>query len=175
MQNNELIPWFNRFKVWMMLWRNPQPQYLTDLIKKSALVLDKCRMIRFNPQTELLAATDLGRTASHFYIKHPTIEHFNSTFKPNLLEAEILGCISQADEFAQLKVRLINCREIERTWCNRGEVLLFIRLDTVRKEFGYFHCCVDYVSISSFTCRLQKSIYIVYFDVCFYFNSINSQ
>ena len=61
-------------------------------------------MIRFNPETELLAATDLGRTASHFYIKHPTIEHFNSTFKPNLVEEELLGCISQADEFSQLKV-----------------------------------------------------------------------
>jgi activating signal cointegrator complex subunit 3 len=87
-------------------------QYLTDLVKKAALALDKARMIRYNPQTELLAATDLGRTASHFYIKHPTIEHFNSTFKPNLLEEEILGCISQADEFSQLKVNLAPLRKI---------------------------------------------------------------
>ncbi|XP_063676843.1 activating signal cointegrator 1 complex subunit 3-like isoform X2 [Bolinopsis microptera] len=116
----EAIQWMKYTYLWVRMQKNPllyginqkmrerDPDlhhYLTDLIKKSALVLDKCRMIRFNPQTELLAATDLGRTASHFYIKHPTIEHFNSTFKPNLLEAEILGCISQADEFAQLKVQ----------------------------------------------------------------------
>ena len=79
-------------------------QYLTDLVKKAALVLDKCRMIRYNQSTQLFSATDLGRTASHFYIKHPTIEHFNSTFKPNLVESEILCCVSQADEFKQLKV-----------------------------------------------------------------------
>ena len=68
------------------------------------MVLDKCKMIRFNSETEQLSATDLGRTASHFYIKHPTIEHFNTTFKPNLLESEILSCLSQSEEFSHVKV-----------------------------------------------------------------------
>jgi len=31
-------------------------------------------MVRFNERTGDLAATDLGRTASHYYIKYDTVE-----------------------------------------------------------------------------------------------------
>ena len=40
-----------------------------DLIVTAARLLDKTRMIRFEERTGMLHATDLGRTASHFYIK----------------------------------------------------------------------------------------------------------
>lgn len=36
--------------------------------------LDKARMIRFEERTGYFASTDLGRTASHFYIRYNTIE-----------------------------------------------------------------------------------------------------
>nr|DBA26537.1 TPA: hypothetical protein GDO54_010781 [Pyxicephalus adspersus] len=36
--------------------------------------LDKARMIRFEERTGFFSSTDLGRTASHFYIKYNTIE-----------------------------------------------------------------------------------------------------
>ena len=45
-----------------------------ELIIKAATELDKARMIRYVESTGTLHSTDLGRTASHFYIKHVSIE-----------------------------------------------------------------------------------------------------
>ena len=45
-----------------------------QLIVTAATMLDKARMIRFHEPTGTLHSTDLGRTASHFYIKHVSIE-----------------------------------------------------------------------------------------------------
>jgi len=45
-----------------------------DLIVVAARALDKAQMIRFCERTGTLSATDLGRTASHYYIKYNTVE-----------------------------------------------------------------------------------------------------
>ena len=62
-----------------MIFYNSQtdPQlemYRTELIMSVAKKLDQARMIRFVEHTGGLHATDLGRTASHFYIKYASIE-----------------------------------------------------------------------------------------------------
>ena len=62
-------------------------------------------MIRFEERTGYLFATDLGRTASHFYVKFGTIEMFNERMKPVMNEAEIISMLAMATEFEQLKVR----------------------------------------------------------------------
>lgn len=48
--------------------------YRKDLVLESGRKLDKARMIRFDERTGYFASTDLGRTASHYYIKYNTIE-----------------------------------------------------------------------------------------------------
>ena len=60
--------------------------------------LDKNKMIRFDERTGYLHATDLGRTASQFYINHETIEVFNEMMKPVMKEDEILDMLSRAQE-----------------------------------------------------------------------------
>ncbi|XP_037940900.1 activating signal cointegrator 1 complex subunit 3 [Teleopsis dalmanni] len=76
-----------------------------QLILNAAISLDKARMIRFNVRTCDFNVTDLGRTASYFYIKYDTVEIFNELLKPFMSEADIFGMISRAQEFEQLKVR----------------------------------------------------------------------
>jgi len=49
-------------------------QHRRDLIIVAARALDKAQMIRFSERTCTLSATDLGRTASHYYIKYDTVE-----------------------------------------------------------------------------------------------------
>lgn len=49
-------------------------EHRRELIVNAARHLDKAKMIRFDPRTRYLNSTDLGRTASHFYIKYDTIE-----------------------------------------------------------------------------------------------------
>jgi activating signal cointegrator complex subunit 3 len=51
------------------------------LIKMAADTLDDHKMIRYDPGSGNLAATDLGRSASHFYIKHESVYRFNGAMK----------------------------------------------------------------------------------------------
>lgn len=48
--------------------------YRKKLVYDAARNLDKTQMIRFSEVTENFSSTDLGRIASHFYIKYATVE-----------------------------------------------------------------------------------------------------
>lgn len=76
-----------------------------EYIHQAAMALDKAKMIRYNERTEDLNITDLGRTASHFYIKYDTVEVFNEMLRPIMNEGEVLNMMANAHEFQQLKVR----------------------------------------------------------------------
>ena len=93
-----------------------------SIIVDAAAKLDKARMIRFDERTEYLHATDLGRTASQFYIKYDTVEIFNELMRPVMNEAEILAMISQASEFEQLKVRDDEADELDELTMENCEV-----------------------------------------------------
>lgn len=52
---------------------------------------------------------DLGRTASHYYIKYDTVEVFNEVIRNDgsiMNDTDIFSMVSKAQEFEQLKVRL---------------------------------------------------------------------
>ena len=51
--------------------------------------------------------TDLGRTASHFYINHESIEHYNEKIKPTMDVGEVIKMISESSEFKQVKVSVV--------------------------------------------------------------------
>lgn len=116
----EAIEWLSYTYLFVRMRINPQVYGLnyTDveddpsldtkrrqLINTSAMALDKARMIRYNERTGDLNITDLGRTASHFYIKYDTVEVFNEMLKPIMNESEVLNMMANAQEFQQLKVR----------------------------------------------------------------------
>ncbi|XP_065652394.1 activating signal cointegrator 1 complex subunit 3 isoform X2 [Hydra vulgaris] len=84
-----------------------------DLIKISARKLDKAKMIRFDERTNFLYPTNLGRTASNYYIDFPTIEVINELFKPVMDVGEIFSVVSKAHEFNQIKVREDEVIELE--------------------------------------------------------------
>lgn len=58
--------------------------------------------------------TDLGRTASHFYIKYSTVEVFNDMLHPIMTDDEVLAMVAHAQEFEQLKVRDDEMDELDR-------------------------------------------------------------
>ncbi|XP_059194984.1 activating signal cointegrator 1 complex subunit 3 [Centropristis striata] len=96
--------------------------YRKELVVESGRKLDKARMIRFEERTGYYACTDLGRTASHFYIRYNTIETFNELFNSQRTEADILSIVSKAEEFEQLKVRDEEMEELEQLLCNYCEL-----------------------------------------------------
>lgn len=69
--------------------------YRRDLVLESGRKLDKARMIRFDERTGYFASTDLGRTASHYYIKYNTIEVriWFSTLQDCFLEINQQVCV----------------------------------------------------------------------------------
>ena len=46
-------------------------------------------MARFDERSGQLYVTELGRVASHFYIRHASIVAFNEKLKPHMGEAEV--------------------------------------------------------------------------------------
>ena len=88
------------------------------LAVKAAEALDKAHMIRFDPNTQYLHSTDLGRIASQFYIKYDTVEVFNEFLRQVMNESDILGVISQSSEFKQLKVRDEEMTELDELYRN---------------------------------------------------------
>lgn len=117
---DEAIEWLSYTYLYVRMRINPQVYGLNyadvmedptlerkrkALIHNAAMALDKAMMVRYNIRTGDLNVTDLGRTASHFYIKYDTVEIFNEMIHATMNEAEILAMMSSATEFQQLKVR----------------------------------------------------------------------
>nr|XP_023662018.1 activating signal cointegrator 1 complex subunit 3 [Paramormyrops kingsleyae]XP_023662019.1 activating signal cointegrator 1 complex subunit 3 [Paramormyrops kingsleyae]XP_023662021.1 activating signal cointegrator 1 complex subunit 3 [Paramormyrops kingsleyae] len=96
--------------------------YRRELVVESGRKLDKTRMVRFEERTGYFSSTDLGRTASHFYIRYNTIETFNELFNAQKTEADILSIVSKAEEFEQVKVREEELEELEQLLHNYCEV-----------------------------------------------------
>lgn len=95
-----------------------------DLIVAAGRKLDKARMARFEERTGFMHSTDLGRIASHFYIKYDTVEVINEKFAALMTEADIFSLVSNAQEFDQIKVREDEMEELERLVQDGCEMLV---------------------------------------------------
>lgn len=95
-----------------------------DLVDCAAKALDKARMVRYDMRTGDLSATDMGRIASHYYLKYDTVEIFNDLMKDLMNEKEVLAMISHAQEFEQLKVREDETDELDELLQNKCELVV---------------------------------------------------
>nr|KAG5694899.1 hypothetical protein BaRGS_029516 [Batillaria attramentaria] len=95
-----------------------------DLIVSAGRKLDKARMARFEERTGFMYSTDLGRIASHFYIKYDTVEVINEKFASLMTEGDIFSLVSNAQEFDQIKVREDEMEELERLVDDGCEMLV---------------------------------------------------
>jgi hypothetical protein len=48
--------------------------YRRRIVERTAVLLDKYEMMRFNMNTGMMMSTDTGRLASHYYIRSDTVE-----------------------------------------------------------------------------------------------------
>eukprot|EP00605_Chrysophyceae_sp_TOSAG23-4_P002875 GSChrysophyteH1.ASY1.ANO1.3170.1 assembled CDS len=89
--------------------------HLNAEVVNGTVMLDSCMMLRYDVKSGNLGVTDLGRIASHYYIKHGTIEGFNNMLNTaQKTEKECLHALCSASEFDQLKVRPEETAELER-------------------------------------------------------------
>eukprot|EP01104_Vermistella_antarctica_P009338 TRINITY_DN238_c1_g1_i2.p1 TRINITY_DN238_c1_g1~~TRINITY_DN238_c1_g1_i2.p1 ORF type:complete len:2228 (-),score=554.58 TRINITY_DN238_c1_g1_i2:294-5987(-) len=86
-----------------------------EQLSLAAKELDECRMIRFDESSGQFFITELGRVASHYYIRHDTIRQFNVRLKNSTLtDSELLNVISEAEEFENVRLRDDEMDELER-------------------------------------------------------------
>lgn len=143
-----------------------------ELIDTAAKALDKAKMIRYNMQTGDLNTTDLGRIASHYYLKYDTVEIFNELSENIMSEADILAMISRSQEFEQLKVRCDEIKELERlcsTYCEMvakggveniyGKVNILIQTYLSRGWVNSFSLTSDLAYIAQNAVRICRALF----------------
>ncbi|CAH2095219.1 unnamed protein product [Euphydryas editha] len=117
---DEAVEWLSYTYLFVRMRINPQVYGLTysdvqeepsletrrrELITRAALQLDRTHMLRYNERTGDLNITDLGRTASHYYITCETMEVFNSMVRKSMTQGYVLEMLTRCSDFQQLKVR----------------------------------------------------------------------
>ncbi|KAH8915667.1 Sec63-domain-containing protein [Atractiella rhizophila] len=85
-----------------------------DLITAAAKKLAEAQMIIYDQDLGTLTATEIGRIASRYYIRHASIEIFNGSFKANLSEADMLSVLSSSVEFKQIVTREAEVPDLKR-------------------------------------------------------------
>lgn len=91
----------------MCIFKQSDPiKLVLSYVHKAAKRLDSARMLRYNEETGDFIPTNLGRTASYFYINVDTMEQINRLLMPIMTEADILRLMCTASEFEQIQVNI---------------------------------------------------------------------
>ncbi|KAB1275782.1 Activating signal cointegrator 1 complex subunit 3, partial [Camelus dromedarius] len=134
--------------------------------------LDKARMIRFEERTGYFSSTDLGRTASHYYIKYSTIETFNELFDAHKTESDIFAIVSKAEEFDQIKVREEEIEELDallNNFCelsapggvenSYGKINILLQTYISRGEMDSFSLISDSAYVAQNAARIVRALF----------------
>lgn len=105
-----------------------------DWLKTAAKTLDGAKLQRVDPRSGILAPTDLGRVASHFYISYETMDNFNKALNPTMKDVELLAMLSSAQEFEQLTVREDELPELD--WLVHNACAIPVRGGGVENSSG---------------------------------------
>lgn len=58
-------------------------------VADAARALDKAKMMRFDEKSGNFYCTELGRIASHFYIRYSSVETYNEMLRRNMNDSEV--------------------------------------------------------------------------------------
>ena len=88
-----------------------------ELVIEAAKLLDQRKMVRYSPASGNLAVCNLGRVASHFYIRNQSVATFNEMLekrRASPTDADLLHVMCCADEFENVRVRSEELDEVDR-------------------------------------------------------------
>ena len=89
-------------------------QRRTDLIHSAALTIDKHGLIKYDRKTGNFQMTQIGKVASHYYIKYQSMAIYNENLKPNVNMIDLFRLFSLSNEFKQIPIREEEKKEIEK-------------------------------------------------------------
>ncbi|MEW5302418.1 MAG: hypothetical protein WDW36_005207 [Sanguina aurantia] len=163
-------------RTWADLATDPAlAQFKRQLIIAAANELKKCQMAVFDEKSGNLYVTELGRVASHFYIRHQSMVVFNECLKPHMTEAELLAMIAQSSEFDSMMVREEEMPEVEKLLRNScpydvkggmenkvGKVNILMQAWISRAKVESFSLIADMMYVSSNGPRIVRAV----FEIC---------
>eukprot|EP00798_Chlamydomonas_sp_ICE-L_P004882 gene4882-34647_t len=75
------------------------------MITEAGRQLKEAKMAVFDEGSGNFYVSELGRVASHYYIRHQSMVIFNTMLKPHLTESDLLTMVSQSSEFESVQIR----------------------------------------------------------------------
>ena len=76
-----------------------------DLVHSAATLLDKHNLIKYEKKTGVFQVSYLGKIASHYYIKYPSIAVYNENIKPTMNVIDLFKVFSLSSEFKYIPIR----------------------------------------------------------------------
>lgn len=86
----------------------------SNLIHSAALLLNRHNLVRYDKRGGTFTSTTLGRIASHYYIKHPSIAVYSEHIRKGMDIIELFRIFSLSSEFKFVPVRDSEKVELER-------------------------------------------------------------
>ncbi|KAL4422681.1 hypothetical protein ABPG75_008878 [Micractinium tetrahymenae] len=145
------------------------------LVTEAARELERSKMARFDERSCNLYVTELGRVASHYYIRHSSIVVFNEHLKPHMTEADVLAMVAQSSEFENLAVREEELPELDtlaREACpfdikggsenKQGKANILLQSYISRARVESFSLTADLMYVSQNAPRISRAL----FEIC---------
>ncbi len=89
-------------------------QRRTDLAHTAAAILDKHSLVKYDKKSGNFQVTQLGRVASHYYIKYASMSVYNENLKPHIGMIDLFRIFSFSSEFKQIPIREEEKQEIAK-------------------------------------------------------------
>jgi activating signal cointegrator complex subunit 3 len=142
------------------------------ILEQAAKQLDNNMMVRFDAKTGNLAVCDLGRVASHYYIRHESIDIYNEMLRPSMTDAEIFHVIAHSHEFSNVRVRDEEIKEMEQVrekYCplevkgglaeQTGKVVVLLQAYISNHRFTSFTLISDTNYVSQNAARVTRALF----------------
>ncbi|GIL81339.1 hypothetical protein Vretifemale_10405, partial [Volvox reticuliferus] len=147
-----------------------------DLVVEAAKTLRESQMAVFDERSGALYVTELGRVASHFYIRAASMVTFNGLLRPHMKEGEVLSMVAQSAEFEQLVLREEELPELDEMSRNvpykvkglggndnkSGKANVLMQAWISRARVESFSLTADLMYVSQNAPRIMRAI----FEIC---------
>lgn len=116
----DAVQWLGYTYLYVRLLRNPTmygfpadiasgdselEQVRTDIAHSALMLLDRNHLVRYDRRLGSIQVTALGRVASHYYIRYPSVQVYNEHLRPSFTDIELLRIFTLSQEFKYIPVR----------------------------------------------------------------------
>ncbi|KAJ3673847.1 hypothetical protein LUZ60_005839 [Juncus effusus] len=145
------------------------------LVIDAARALDKAKMMRYDEKSGNFYCTELGRIASHYYLRYSSVETYNEMLRRHMSDSEVIYMVARSSEFENISVREEEQEELERLLRHScplevkggmvekyGKISILIQVFISRASIDSFSLISDASYISASLGRITRAL----FEIC---------